>query len=452
MNNLWNNLSKELQKKLPLQIFDTWFSSTSIVSLSNDIVTIQVPSKFHKECISSKYLPLLEESFLKICGTKIAVNFAVSLSKNDHSIRKSTQKKVPLPEQAEDQILKKNFDKYGLKKMFTFDNFITGPSNQFAQAAAYTIAENPSKSYNPLFIYGGVGLGKTHLLHAIGHHVLKKNNKIKISYLAPERFLTQLISAIKQQKMDHFRAQYRNVDIILVDDVQFIAGKDRTQEEFFHTFNTLFESEKQIVICSDRFPKDIPHLEERLKSRFQWGLMADIKPPAYETKIAILKKKAENYNFSLPEDVEDLIAKKCFSNVRELEGALLRVGVYSSLNKKPITLSMAKETLKDLFHEKEKVIDIKAIQKEVSNFFHLKVSDLKSKNRNRNIVLARHISMFFCRELTDTSLPEIGKSFGGKDHSSVIHACKKINSEIKTNPDISHKINQLKDIITGKTI
>lgn len=452
MDNLWKNLSQELQTKLPLQVFNTWFLSTSIVSFSNNKATIEVPSKFHKEWVSSKYLPLLEESFFKICGVKISVNFTVSSSKKHFPEEKSTKKNDPLLEEVEEEILKKNYNQYGLNKMFTFNNFVIGPSNQFAQAAAYTIAENPSKSYNPLFIYGGVGLGKTHLLHAIGHHILKKNKKIKISYLAPERFLTQLISAIKQQKMDHFRKQYRSVDVILVDDIQFIAGKDKTQEEFFHTFNTLFESEKQIVITSDRFPRNIPNLEERLKSRFQWGLIADIKPPQYETKIAILKKKAENYNFVLPEDVEDLIAKKFFSSVRELEGALLRVCVYGNLIKKPITLSMAKEVLQDLFHDKEKVIDAKIIQKEVANFFHLRVSDLKSKDRNRNIVAARHIAMFLCRELTDISLPEIGKCFGGKDHTSVIHANKKINSQIKKDPDMSHKINQLRDIITGKTI
>ena len=234
-----------------------------------------------------------------------------------------------------------------------------------------------------------------------------------------------------------------------MDDIQFLAGKEKSQEEFFHTFNTLFESEKQIVIASDRFPKYIPKLEERLVSRFQWGLIADIKPPEYETKMAILKKKADTFNFKLPDDVAGYIAKKIFSSVRELEGALIRIIAYSSLINRSITLGMAEEVLKDLFYEKEKIITIKLIQKEVSSFFHLKTSDLKSKNRNRAVVSARHLAMFLCRELTDTSLPEIGKNFGGKDHTSVIHACKKINSQLKSNPDTAHNIKQLKDIISG---
>ena len=448
MENLWKNLTKELQKTLPIQIYETWFLPISILSFSNNTATIGVPSKFHKEWVSSKYLPLLEETFLKICGSKISIKFSISNIEKPPSIETNHSEDISAIEKVEEKILKLKYNKHGLNRMFTFDNFITGASNQFAQAAAYAVAENPSKTYNPLFIYGGVGLGKTHLMHAIGHHILKKNKHMKISYFSPERFLTHLITSIKQQKMDQFRNQYRNVDVLLVDDIQFLAGKDKTQEEFFHTFNTLFESDKQIVLSSDQFPKNIPNLEDRLISRFQWGLIADIKPPEYETKKAILKKKAENYNYSIPEDVEDLIANKFFSSIRELEGALIRVCAFSSLVNKPITLNMAKEVLRDIFQDKEKIIDIKTIQREVAHFFNLRVSDLKSKNRNKHFVLARHIAMFFCRELTDISLPQIGKNFGGKDHTSVIHACKKINSEIKTNSDISHKINVLRDILS----
>lgn len=455
MKHLWNSCLKEIQKKLPPQVYETWFLPTSIASFSDDKVTIEVPSKFHKDWLATKYLYLLEEAFFNTCGNKFSINFAISNSKQPPSKTVDKPKDMPslveqvLVEKVEEEISKTKYNKHGLNKTYTFDNFVTGSSNQFAQAAALAVAESPSKSYNPLFIYGGVGLGKTHLIHAIGHHIQKKNKRVKVAYFSIERFLINLISSIQHRKMDLFRKQYRNVDILLVDDIQFIAGKEKSQEEFYHTFNTLFESGKQIVIASDRFPKNIPNLEERLISRFQWGLIADIKPPEYETKFAILKKKAEAYNLVLDDAVVDLIAKKFFSSVRELEGALIKVIAYSSLTNKPINLEITEEILKDLFYGKEKIIDIKLIQKESARFFHLKVSDLKSKNRNKNIVLARHVAMFLCRELTDTSLPEIGKSFGGKDHTSVIHAYKKINSGLKTNSDLSHNIKQIKDILSG---
>ena len=450
MENLWNNCLKEIKKSLPPQVYEAWFLPISIISFYKEKATIEVPSKFHKEWLASKYQPLLEETLCKICGSNISIDLTISNTKKSPSKDTNKSKDIsPLIEKVEEEISKTNYDRHGLNKMYIFDNFITGTSNQFAHAAAYAVAEAPSKAYNPLFIYGGVGLGKTHLIHAIGHHILKKDKRKKICYVSSERFLTNLISAIKQQKTEGFRKLYRNVDILLMDDIQFLGGKEKSQEEFFHTFNTLFETEKQIVIASDRFPKYIPKLEERLVSRFQWGLIADIKPPEYETKMAILKKKADTFNFKLPDDVAGYIAKKIFSSVRELEGALIRIIAYSSLINRSITLGMAEEVLKDLFYEKEKIITIKLIQKEVSSFFHLKTSDLKSKNRNRAVVSARHLAMFLCRELTDTSLPEIGKNFGGKDHTSVIHACKKINSQLKSNPDTAHNIKQLKDIISG---
>ena len=449
MENLWNNCLKEIKKNLPPQVYETWFLPISIISFSKEKATIEVPSKFHKEWLTSKYQPLLEETLCKICGSNISIDLTISnLEKSPPKEKKKTKDIFPLVVKVEEEISKTNFNRYGLNKMYIFDSFITGTSNQFAQAAAYAVAEAPSKAYNPLFLYGGVGLGKTHLLHAIGHHILKKDKRKKICYLSSERFLTNLISAIKQQNTEGFRKLYRNVDILLMDDIQFLGGKENSQEEFFHTFNTLFETEKQIVIASDRFPKFIPKLEERLVSRFQWGLIADIKPPEYETKIAILKKKADTFNFNLTDDVAGYIAKKIFTSVRELEGALIRIIAYSSLTNRSINLDMAEEVLKDLFYEREKVITLKLIQKEVSSFFNLKISDLKSKNRNRAIVLARHLAMFLCRELTNASLPDIGKNFGGKDHTSVIHACRKINSQLKSNPDIAHNIKQLKDIIS----
>lgn len=318
-----------------------------------------------------------------------------------------------------------------LNPKYTFDSFVIGPSNRFAHAACQAVAESPAKTYNPLFIYGGVGLGKTHLMQAIGHHILNKHKKCKILYITSEKFTNQLITSIQNRTTSKFRDKYRSVDVLLVDDIHFIAGKDSTQEEFFHTFNALHDAHKQIVISSDRPAKDISALEKRLVSRFEWGLSTEIQPPDLETRIAILRNKAQAQTVSFPDDVTFYIAEKIRSNIRELEGALIRVGAYSSLTGKSVDLKLAEEILKDSFKEEEKRITIDMIQKKVAEYFDLRIADMKSKKRTKAIAYPRQIAMYLSRDLTDLSLPEIGESFGGRDHTTVLHAYEKLNKGVK---------------------
>lgn len=335
-----------------------------------------------------------------------------------------------------------------LNPKYTFDTFVVGNSNRLAHAAALAVAESPSKAYNPLFIYGGVGLGKTHLMHAIGHHVLKNYKNYKVVYVSSETFTNELINAIKDDQNIEFRNKYRNIDVLLVDDIQFLAGKERTQEEFFHTFNTLHEADKQIIISSDRTPKEIPTLEDRLRSRFEWGLLADIQPPDLETREAILRKKAQIENHVIPDEVIRFIATKIKSNIRELEGALLRVVAYASLNQKEITLDLTKEALKEFFSgNRQHNITIPLIQKVVAKYYNLKVEDLKSKRRTQNVAFPRQIAMYLARELTEISLPVIGHEFGGRDHTTVMHACDKIKECIDRDVNIEDTVNKIVSIL-----
>jgi chromosomal replication initiator protein len=314
----------------------------------------------------------------------------------------------------------------GLNPRYLFDAFIVGPSNQFAHAACRAVAEAPSRSYNPLFIYGGVGLGKTHLMHAIGHYVLNHARGLKLTYISSERFMNEMINAVRYDRILDFRERYRSVDVLLVDDIQFLAGKEGTQTEFFHTFNALYDSQKQIVLSSDCPPHEIPALEERLRSRFEWGLIADIQPPDLETKVAILKRKAETEAVPLADDVAIYIAGKIKSNIRELEGSLIRLVAYASLTGREISLSLAQEVLKKILSHEEKAVTIDMIQKFVTEFYQLKTVDLKSRNNSKSVAMPRQIAMYLCKALTSASLPEIGKSFGGKHHSTVIHSIRKI--------------------------
>ncbi|GAM08498.1 chromosomal replication initiator protein DnaA [Geobacter sp. OR-1] len=323
---------------------------------------------------------------------------------------------------------------------YTFEKFVCGSSNQFAYAASQAVANNPATNYNPLFIYGGVGLGKTHLLIAIGNQILATNKSARICYYTSEKFMNEMINSLRHKKMDDFRNKFRKADVLLIDDIQFMANKPATQEEFFHTFNSLYESHKQIVLTSDKFPKEIPELEERLRSRFEWGLIADIQPPDTETKSAILKKKAEFDGILLPDDVALFLSSSSASNVRELEGMLVRLGAYSSLTNSKITLTMAKEVLKDIIVDKSKDISIEYIQKAVADHFQLKISDLKSDKRIKTLVVPRQIAIFICRELTKASYPEIGDKFGGKDHSTVIHSVKKIEKLLGQDHEIRNTI------------
>ena len=338
-----------------------------------------------------------------------------------------------------------------LNPKYTFDTFVIGNSNRFAHAASLAVAEAPAQAYNPLFIYGGVGLGKTHLMHAIGHYILNQNPKSKVVYVSSEKFTNELINSIRDDRNDEFRNRYRNVDVLLIDDIQFIAGKERTQEEFFHTFNALHESNKQIILSSDRPPKEIPTLEDRLRSRFEWGLIADIQPPDLETRIAILKKKAKVENLNVENDVMLYIATKIQSNIRELEGALIRIVAYSSLTNKKVTVELAEEALKDIISSTQpKEITVDLIKEVVSKNFNIKMEDFSSKKRTRAIAYPRQVAMFLCRDLTDLSLPKIGDEFGGRDHTTVIHACDKISDDIESDPNFKRKMDNVIKEIKGE--
>jgi chromosomal replication initiator protein len=326
---------------------------------------------------------------------------------------------------------------------YTFDTFIVGPSNQFADAACRAVAETPSRSYNPLFIHGGVGLGKTHLMHAIGHYVVQHHPGLALTYISSERFMNEMINAVRFDRILEFRARYRSVDVLLVDDIQFVSGKEGTQNEFFHTFNALHDAQKQIVISSDRPPHEIPALEERLRSRFEWGLIADIQPPDLETKVAILKKKAENEAIPLPDNVAMYMASRIKSNIRELEGSLIRLIAYASLTSKPLTIELAQDVLKNVLDHDQRAVTIEHIQKFVAEYFQLKVHELKSRNNSKSVALPRQVAMYLCKALTHASLPEIGRSFGGKHHSTVIHSIKKVEEMRKKNPDFSHQVENL---------
>ncbi len=347
------------------------------------------------------------------------------------------QKKISPPEKA---LHKKPLY---LNPKYTFEGFVVGPSNRFAHAATMAIAESPAKAYNPLFIYGGVGLGKTHLMQAACHYISEMNKKLNLCYISSERFTNELINAIQHRTTPKFREKYRNVDVLLIDDIHFIAGKEATQEEFFHTFNTLYDAHKQIVLSSDRSPKAIPGLEARLVSRFEWGLVTDVQPPDLETRIAILKKKTERNAVALPEEVLYFIAERIKTNIRELEGAIIKVIAYASLENQKITLDLAKEVLKDVLFGEIKKISIDLIQKKVAGYFDIKTSDMKAKKRNKQIAYPRQVAMYLSRELTNATLPDIGERFGGRDHSTVIHACEKIHKELRKNQNVKNLINRL---------
>ena len=333
----------------------------------------------------------------------------------------------------------------GLNPRYTFDRFIVGPSNQFAHAACRAVAEAPSRSYNPLFIYGGVGLGKTHLMHAIGHYVLQHHPRLKLTYISSERFMNEMINAVRYDRILDFRDRYRTVDVLLVDDIQFVSGKEGTQNEFFHTFNALHDAQKQIVISSDRPPHDIPALEERLRSRFEWGLIADIQPPDIETRIAILKKKAETEAVPLPDGVAMYMANRIKSNIRELEGSLIRLIAYASLTGRGLTLELAQEVLRHVIEHEEKAVTIEQIQKFVAEYYQLKLAELKSRNNSKSVAMPRQVAMYLCKQLTNASLPEIGRSFGGKHHSTVIHSIKKVEEMRSNDPTFSSQIGNLLD-------
>ena len=432
-SNIWELVLSRVEAKVNRHSFYTWFKPTSFVSDDGTGIRVRVPNVLFRDWLTKHYAAVLDEAFTEVNRAGATVSFVTE----DPPIEvvPGRDAEVPLPPEAEDATAG------GLGPRYSFETFIVGPSNQFAHAACRAVAEAPSRSYNPLFIYGGVGLGKTHLMHAIGHYVLSHLRNLKLTYISSERFMNEMINAVRYDRVLDFRERYRSVDVLLVDDIQFLAGKEGTQTEFFHTFNALYDSQKQIVISSDCPPHEIPSLEERLRSRFEWGLIADIQPPDLETKVAILKRKAEAEGVPLPDAVAIYIAGKIKSNIRELEGSLIRLIAYASLTGREISLPLAQDVLRNVLQNEERAVTIEIIQKFVSDYYQLKVIDLKSRNNSKSIAMPRQIAMYLCKNLTNASLPEIGRSFGGKHHSTVIHSIKKIEALRRNDGDFNTLIN-----------
>ncbi|MEK4266874.1 chromosomal replication initiator protein DnaA [Bacillus sp. FSL W8-0940] len=441
ISDLWNQALGQIEKKLSKPSFETWMKSTKAHSLQGDTLIITAPNEFARDWLESRYLHLIADTIYDLTGEELSIKFVIPQNQNEEEFMpKSPIKKMSKEEEQAD------FPQNMLNPKYTFDTFVIGSGNRFAHAASLAVAEAPAKAYNPLFIYGGVGLGKTHLMHAIGHYVIEHNPSAKVVYSSSEKFTNEFINSIRDNKAVDFRNRYRNVDVLLIDDIQFLAGKEQTQEEFFHTFNTLHEETKQIVISSDRPPKEIPTLEDRLRSRFEWGLITDITPPDLETRIAILRKKAKAEGLDIPNEVMLYIANQIDSNIRELEGALIRVVAYSSLINKDINADLAAEALKDIIpSSKPKIITIKDIQKVVGQQFNIKLEDFKAKKRTKSVAFPRQIAMYLSREMTDSSLPKIGEEFGGRDHTTVIHAHEKISKLLSDDEQLQQQIKEIKE-------
>jgi chromosomal replication initiator protein len=436
----WQQILKFVESKINRQNFITWFKPTQFQSLDeNNNLFVKVPNQVFENWLINHYCDLLREAIEHSNLGNIKICF--------HTERNSQPKKDPSPPAATPFQTTLNFDsvEYLLNPKYTFDRFVVASCNQFAHAAALAVAESPSKAYNPLFIYGAVGLGKTHLMQAVGHKIKERDRRVRLNYVSSEKFTNEVINAIRYDRTLALREKYRSVDVLLIDDIQFISGKEATQEEFFHTFNALYDAQKQIVLSSDSLPKEIPSIEERLQSRFESGLIADIQPPDLETKVAILKKKAESENFEIPDNVAFYIASKMKSNIRELEGSLVRLMAFSSLQGEKVSLGMAQEVLKHILKSQEQHISIGHIQRTVAEYFNLKVSELKSKNNAKIIAQPRQMGMYLCRQLTGASLPEIGREFGGKHHTTVLHSIKKVQELRDSNKDFNNLINMFLD-------
>ncbi|MEJ2525546.1 MAG: chromosomal replication initiator protein DnaA [Desulfuromonadales bacterium] len=450
MSKLWQDTLTRLELNLSSQHFSTWIKPLKLVKIEQGTVHLEVPNRFVLDWVRENYSPLIQKILSELAAVDYRLQFNISGQAKDHLPKNSPVANASdsPTKTIEKKINNAHSANLNLNRKYTFDEFVSGSSNQFAYAAAMAVSNNPATTYNPLFIYGGVGLGKTHLVNAIGNAILKKSPQMRICYYTSEKFMNELINSLRYNRMDDFRNKFRSMDVLLIDDIQFIAGKERTQEEFFHTFNALYESHKQIIVTSDKFPKDIPGLEERLRSRFEWGLIADIQPPDVETKLAILKMKAEQNSIKLPEDVALFLANSICSNVRELEGYLIRIGAYASLTATPVTLEMAKNVLKDILIERNRELSVEEILKKVSGHFNIKISDIKSSKRLKAVVLPRQIAMYLSRQLTSSSYPEIGERFGGKDHSTIIHAIRKIEKLMTEDFQLRSTIENLKNELT----
>lgn len=437
MISLWENLLEGIKTKLSNQNFETWITPINFISYEDNRLTIEVPNKFFKIWIEDNYKSIIKETLYEQLGKEVYLNFIVKGVEARIS-QEPIYKPVDNSQSYQPKIIGNN-----LNPKYTFENFVVGASNQFAHAACEGAANFHSK-YNPLFIYGGVGLGKTHLLNAIGNRIIEKSKTSVICYITAEMFMNELIDSIRYEKMTEFRDKYRNLDLLLIDDIQFIAKKERTQEEFFHTFNALYESHKQIAITSDQVPKDIPQLEERLRSRFEWGLIADIQPPEMETKVAILFKKAEREGIPLSKDVAFFLASHIKSNVRELEGSLIGLVALANLTKRAIDINLAKEVLKHIVKDIVFNVPVEEIQKVVAQFFNIKVSDLISNKKPKEIALPRQIAMYLSRIIANESYPVIGSKFGRKDHTTVMHAVKQIESRLHKDEELQNTIEMIK--------
>lgn len=435
LDNIWKEVLSLIKVELTEVSFNTWLKTIDPISISksDSSVVLAAPNSFTKDILVGRYMNLIKSALRQVTNKDFNIEFIIPSEIQNY-----------ISKEEDDKELKEENTISQLNPKYTFDSFVIGNSNRFAHAASLAVAEAPAQAYNPLFIYGGVGLGKTHLMHAIGHFILEQDPNAKVVYVSSEKFTNELINSIREYRNEEFRSKYRNVDVLLIDDIQFIAGKEGTQEEFFHTFNALHDANKQIIISSDRPPKEIPTLEDRLRSRFEWGLITDIQAPDLETRIAILKKKATLENIEVDDEVMLYIATKIQSNIRELEGALIRIVAYSSLINSDITLELAEEALKDIISE-NKIVEITPdlIKKVVGREYNLTNEDFSSKRRTRAIAYPRQIAMYMTRELTDLSLPKIGDEFGGRDHTTVIHAYDKISDELQEDPNLKRKIDKM---------
>ena len=448
---IWDQVLSRIEDQVGRHSFSTWFKPTSLLSDGGETLSIRVPNLLFVEWLPRHYSVVLAEAMREVGRPEAKLVFVPDAAAS--AARGDAPGRAEAPERAQAStphvVVTSNEPEPlragSLIPRYTFDTFIVGPSNQFAHAACRAVAETPSRSYNPLFIHGGVGLGKTHLMHAIGHYVVQHHPGLVLTYISSERFMNEMINAVRFDRILDFRSRYRSVDVLLVDDIQFVSGKEGTQNEFFHTFNALHDAQKQIVISSDRPPHEIPALEERLRSRFEWGLIADIQSPDLETKVAILKKKAEGEALQLPDHVALYMATRIKSNIRELEGSLIRLIAYASLTGKQLTIELAQDVLRNVIDHDEKAVTIEQIQKFVADYYQMKPAEIRARNNSKSVAMPRQIAMYLCKALTHASLPEIGRSFGGKHHSTVIHSIKKIEELRKNNAEFDHQVKNLLD-------
>lgn len=449
LSQVWQQCLDVLERQLPKSSIENWLRTTRPVAVVDDTIIVAVQGEFAKDRIESRYGGMLRRALMDLTNRNMSLRFVTNVIEDLSPVAQgpagsavgaeAPAAPAPSAPAAPEGSLPKP-----LNPRYTFETFVVGNSNRFAHAASLAVAETPARAYNPLFIYGGVGLGKTHLMHAIGHYVVSQNPSARVAYVSTETFTNEFINALRDNSTLEFQNHYRHVDVLLIDDIQFLAGKERTQEEFYHTFNAIHEANKQIVISSDRPPKEIPTLEDRLRSRFEWGLICDIQAPDLETRIAILRKKAQIESLDVPDEVHSYIASNIETNIRELEGALTRVVAYSGMMRSPITYEVAQYALKDILPpNRPKQVTIDTIKHVVAEHYSIRMQDFEVRNRTRSVAFPRQIAMYLSRELTDSSLPKIGEEFGGRDHTTVIHACEKIAEDIKHDPAFAHTVEQL---------